>query len=76
MLEHLVDLLNIVNEPEYCAQLVKENVYSDNKVIQTYLDALASGEPDDAIVSEVSGLLTDIKARDKQKEMQLSLIHI
>jgi hypothetical protein len=72
MLEYLVELLNILNQPGYCSQLVKENAYSDDKVIKNYLDALAAGEPDEALINEVSGLLAEIQAKDQKKEEQRS----
>jgi hypothetical protein len=68
MLEHLADLLNVLNEPGYSLQLVAENAHSDNKVITSYRDAVAGDLLEDPIIEEITELLTEIQARDGKKE--------
>lgn len=72
MLEHLTDLINVLKTPDYCRQLQKESVHSDDKIITHFKKLLAGEPPDEPIRQEVDQLLTAIQARDKQREQQRS----
>jgi hypothetical protein len=72
MLEYLVELINILNQPDYYIQLVKENSHSDNKAIEAYFKALSSGEVRDEIMDELSQLLAETQSKERKKEEQRS----
>ncbi|QDQ28898.1 hypothetical protein FNU76_22500 [Chitinimonas arctica] len=73
MLEHLTDLINVLNTPDYCLQLEKENVSSDDKILTLYQNAVAGEPPDEPMRQELDAILAEIQTRDRQKEQQRSL---
>ncbi|PLK47098.1 DUF5677 domain-containing protein [Uliginosibacterium sp. TH139] len=72
MLEYLVDLINVLNDPAYVDQLKTENAHSDHKVFDAYVKAIYGVELEEPMARELKDLQAEIEAREKAKEQARS----
>lgn len=72
MLEYFVDLINVLQDPNYVDQLKVENAHSDHKVVEKYVGALASVELEESMAGELAGLRAEIDTKERGKEQARS----